>query len=282
MRVLFLAILMQVLGTINAHAEYEVSGNSRFAEFYTVQEIGAKPSGELSSLNPLDVAEDIWNDLDTHYQLQARVYSLIEFIHHNEVYGDVSEPYKRDKHFGTWIRDPHDNSCYNTRAKVLIRDSSSKVTFARNGCTVASGNWEDPYTGREHTRASDVQIDHFVPLKNAYISGAYRWSSQRRCLYANYMGNNFHLLSVNGKENTTKSDRTPEGYMPPQRSYQCQYLVQWLKTKLIWSLGLTPPEKETVLNLVRENHCSISDFKYSEQELMGQRRFISENMDLCQ
>lgn len=279
MRIFILAVLLAAVSAASAE-ETSGSGNPRFDEYYTVNE--SLNSSAPISLNPVEAVKELWESTGNFQSLKERIYSLIDFDHHDEEYGNVGEPYNRKKHFGSWMVDPRDNTCYNTRAKVLIRDSSVEVTFTRNGCTVASGDWADPYGGGNYSQASDIQVDHFVPLKNAYISGAYKWSPSKRCLYGNFLGNNFHLLPVYGMENNKKSDKTPEGYMPSDTSYNCQYLENWLKVKLIWSLGLTPPEKESVLELIRENQCELSQLTFSAQELEEQRRFMTDNMDLCQ
>ncbi|WP_374074111.1 HNH endonuclease family protein [Bdellovibrio bacteriovorus] len=281
MKISFLMMLLLVVSVGNA-ATTDTLGNPRFDDFYTVKEQVVKSHDTTNSINPVDMAHSMWSDVESFYEISAKIYSLVEFDYHKEKYGDVTEPYNRQKHFGGWLNDHRDDNCYNTRAKVLIRDSSVPVSFRSNGCTVSSGKWADPYGARDYTSAADIQIDHFVPLKNAYISGAYKWNREKRCLYGNFLGNDFHLLAVYGKENSSKSDKTPEGYMPPNRAYQCQYLAQWLKIKLIWSLGLTPPEKDTVVELVRDNHCDLNQFAFSAQELAQQRRFIADNMNLCQ
>ena len=86
--------------------------------------------------------------------------------------------YDRDE-FGGWI--DVDNDCQNTRAEILIDNSKEEVFFRSfNNCVVDSGYWYDPYTDRHYSLAEDVQIDHFVPLKNAYISGAHEWSEDRK------------------------------------------------------------------------------------------------------
>ncbi|WII73658.1 HNH endonuclease family protein [Bdellovibrio sp. 22V] len=275
-----LVILLLAASSFNASA-METKGNPRFDEFYTVKEKSVSFSDHVS-LNPLDTAQKWWSESDEFAELRATVFNLLDFEHHAEKYGDVNEPYNRQKHFGGWINDRRDDTCLNTRGKVLVRDSSVDVTMNTNGCSVRAGRWDDPYSGREYTQAADIQIDHYVALKNAYISGAYKWDRAKRCLYANYLGNNFHLLAVYGKENNSKSDKTPEGWMPSNKSYHCQYLAQWLKVKMIWSLGLTPPEKDAVVELVQQNHCDLSQMKYSAQELDEQRRFIADNKDLCQ
>lgn len=276
MKIYILSLLL--ITACRAYSQ-ESSANPRFDEYYTVRE--AQNFSQNLSLNPIEAAKDLWVSAESLQDLKKLVYSLLDFEYHEDSYGDVDEPYNRQKHFGSWVDDSRDDNCYSTRAKVLIRDSAEEVTFSRNGCTVATGYWADPYAGDSYTDAKDIQVDHFVPLKNAYISGAYKWSPRERCLYANFLGNNFHLLPVYGKENNKKSDKTPEGYMPRNSSYSCQYLAQWLKIKLIWSLGLTPPEKEKILALIQENDCDISQMSFSAQELTEQRQFMNENMDLC-
>ncbi|MFV8258168.1 HNH endonuclease family protein [Bdellovibrio bacteriovorus] len=273
-------MLVATSGTSNALAEENLA-NPRFDDYYTVRE-SISPNSENFTA-PWEAALDLIHENEEFFtELRSRLYSLVRFDHHTDGYGNVGERYDRAKHFGGWLNDHRDDNCHNTRAKVLMRDSEVPVGFASNGCTVSTGQWQDPYGDRQYSRASDIQIDHFVPLKNAYISGAHKWNRVKRCLYSNYLGNEFHLLSVFGKENASKSDKTPEGYMPPNPAYRCQYLVQWLKVKMIWSLGLTPPEKDTVLRLASENRCDLNEFVYSEGDLQNQRRFMNDNMALCE
>ncbi|KHD88408.1 MAG: hypothetical protein OM95_09805 [Bdellovibrio sp. ArHS] len=258
-----------------------LAGGKARAQYYMVEESPQSPS-QKTSLNPLDVSAELISETHDWNELADRVLSLLNFSYSSEKYADYSERYNRAKHFGSWLRDHSDGTCHNTRAKVLIRDSSVQVSFSANGCTVTAGHWADPYSNRDYQRASEIQIDHFVPLKNAYISGAYKWNWQRRCLYANYMGNEYHLLSVYGPENSSKSDKTPEGYMPPNRAYQCQYLAQWLKVKLIWSLALSVSEKKAVEELAQANHCTAAELSFSQSDLAAQRRYIANNINLCQ
>lgn len=210
------------------------------------------------------------------------ILELTHFIEHSGAMPVPDEPYKRERHFGRWIRDPRTpKDCRNIRSKVLERDSLGPVQMTNDGCVVTRGEWLDPYGGRTYTDSRDIQIDHFVPLKNAYISGGYRWSRQEKCLYANYMGNDFHLIAVDGVENNQKSDSTPEKYLPSQKSYRCQYLSQWLKIKLIWSLAMTKSEVDSIRRLVKDNQCQLQDFKYHRVDLDNQRRFRQQNLDLC-
>lgn len=189
-------------------------------------------------------------------------------------------PYNRSRHFGSWRRGSA--SCLNTRADVLIRDSQIPVKMRSSGCTVDSGLWTDPYGGRDYRRASDIEIDHFVPLKNAYINGAHKWTAAKRCVYTNFLGDAEHLLPVHSKENGKKSDRAPDGYMPPQRSYHCRYIANWLRIKFTWGLALSSSEKERIENIIRGENCSLQEFQISPSELQRLRRFIADNEKTCQ
>ncbi|MCC2680377.1 MAG: hypothetical protein K0R29_2953 [Pseudobdellovibrio sp.] len=204
---------------------------------------------------------------------------LLRFEDINQTFPRPAEPYKRDVQYGSWLKDK--DSCLNTRAKVLQRDSSTNVTFLPNGCTVDAGSWDDPYTGKLHEKAKDIQIDHVVALKNSYMTGGHEWSSAKRCLYANYMGNNFHLLSVNGPENLKKGDTTPSQYVPPNKAYTCEFLKNWLSIKTIWALRITPKEGDAIQKIAAENNCEKSKMQMSQDYLESQKRYIEENMDLC-
>ncbi|KAL2155754.1 hypothetical protein VTH82DRAFT_496 [Thermothelomyces myriococcoides] len=87
--------------------------------------------------------------------------------------------YSRDK-FPTW--ETISGTC-NTREYVLQRDGTNVVTDS--SCAAQSGTWYSPYDGATWTAASDVDIDHMVPLKNAWISGANSWSTAKRTQFAN-------------------------------------------------------------------------------------------------
>ncbi len=252
-----------------------------FDNYYTVRE-NPVSSSIHSELDPLQTFQELFED---EYQplsaVRAAVLSLFNFVHHQDPYGDAAQPYNRTRHFGGWVRGTAGVTCQNTRAQVLVRDSLEKVTFNNKGCIVAQGKWVDPYTAQTVITAAQMDIDHFVPLKNAYLSGAHKWDFERRCLYANYRGNNFHLLAVTNSANRSKGDKSPLDYMPENPAYRCQYLAQWLKVKLIWSLGLTPPEREALIQLAQQNQCSPALFQFQIQELNSQRKAIADAKDLC-
>ena len=118
------------------------------------------------------------------------------------------EGYERSE-FGGWT-DP-DKDCQNTRHEILIRTSQVEVVFSGSDeCRVVYGLWYDPYTNKEYEDAfEDIEIDHFVPLKNAYISGAHEWSEERKKEYSTYTSYDYHLLAVNSEANSDKSAMGP-------------------------------------------------------------------------
>lgn len=235
-----------------------------------------------------DFISDLKSDEDFHYSdyytikedPRLQYVNLLNFLHVTNVLPYPSEPYNRKVHFGEWIRDP-DGTCMNTRGKVLVRDTQKTVTYNPNGCTVNKGEWFDPYTAKTFVLASEIQIDHMVPLKNAYMTGAHEWNYKKRCLYANFLGNDFHLLAVKGSENLHKSDNSPSGYMPPNSKYKCQYLKDWLEIKAIWKLRITPKEATAIQNIYKNESCASKEFLVANAEIKDQRKYMEENANLC-
>ncbi len=193
------------------------------------------------------------------------------------------ESYNRIHHFGRWINDKHDRGCYDTRTKVLIRDSVLPIVFkSGDHCSVESGQWLDPYTKSILTDAIlDVQIDHLVPLKNAYISGAHAWNYKKRCFYANYLGANYHLKPIDGNENAKKGDDSPADYIPSNKKYRCTYIKNWLKVKSLWNLEMTLTEANAIKKIIYEENCNTSTLTISEAEIKLYNLFFKNNQNLC-
>lgn len=253
---------------------------------FTVLELTALPA--LATAAPSDFPRH-----GSHYMIndtavrignsKTQVIDLTDWVRKARDMPATSKPYNRTQQFGKWIDDPTDRTCFNTRGKVLERDSSSEVyVSAENECLVAEGRWKDPYTNGTLTLAADVQVDHMVPLKNAFISGAWQWTQKKRCAYTNFMGNSFHLLSVDATENMSKSDQAPDEYLPSNKRYICTYLMNWLKVKAIWSLKLTPPETEAIKNAIADYNCKIDSFVLPKSELTRQRTKIKDFEKVCE
>ena len=213
------------------------------------------------------------------------VISLIDYLRSNiTASGSRRIPdYDRATDFGTWAY-PDAGSCKNTRAWVLLRDAdpNAKITYTNGtGCSVLTGLWHDPYTGTDFKKARDLDIDHVVPLHNAWLSGAHKWTSPRRCHYANFMKNAIHLLPVSNSENRLKGDRGPDIYMPPNQGEKCSYLSKWMKIKTIWELSSTQAEVQAIEQLFTANNCSAQDNLISATDLQQQRELSDDPIQQC-
>jgi hypothetical protein len=187
--------------------------------------------------------------------------------------GFRAPPYNRREHFGSWVR-PVRGSCTNTRTVVLIRSTKNpeKITYTTSRrCTIATGEWDDPYTEQSFESARDIQIDHVVPLKHAWDNGAARWNYARRCHFANFLEYEKHLLVVHGEENMRKGDRSPEQYVPPSMNFRCEYLKIWLSIKAAWGLEVRLTEQAAVKQRLLEGNCKRDDLAIPAEEL---RRYI--------
>ena len=151
--------------------------------------------------------------------------------------------------FGGWI--DADGDGFNTRAEVLMSESKVEVTWNTRR-TILTGRWYSLYDAATWTKASDVDIDHVVPLAEAWRSGAWSWSSARRSSYANDLGVAFTLRAVTDNVNQSKSDADPSNWMPPLRTFWCTYLGDWVAIKARWQLSMDQSEWGRIKNLLTD------------------------------
>jgi hypothetical protein len=150
--------------------------------------------------------------------------------------------------FKHWI-DANGNGC-DTREEVLIAESQSKAQVDAYGCKVIEGDWLSPYDNVMHTNPSELDIDHMVPLKEAWDSGAWSWTSAQRQTFANDLSDARALIAVTAGQNRSKSDKDPSNWIPPQKSYTCTYLSEWVAIKAHWKLSMDQSEFGRIKNLL--------------------------------
>ncbi|KAE8143158.1 class I glutamine amidotransferase-like protein [Aspergillus pseudotamarii] len=151
--------------------------------------------------------------------------------------------YDRDL-FPHWISQGH--SC-DTREVVLARDGED--VEKNDSCSPTSGTWYSPYDGKTWTDKSDLDIDHVVPLSNAWKSGASDWTTDQRQAFANDLENP-QLLAVTNSVNREKSDDGPEDWKPPLTSYYCTYAKMWVRVKSVYNLTITQDEKGALVDML--------------------------------
>lgn len=150
--------------------------------------------------------------------------------------------YRRDR-FPHW-REVGANC--DVRDKVLERDGTQ---IRRRGCNVVGGRWVSVYEDETFTRTSDVDVDHVVPLANAWRSGANEWDDDRRSDFANDLTRP-QLRAVSASANRAKGDQDPSQWKPPNRAAWCDYARDWIAVKHYWRLTVTTAEKSALTRML--------------------------------
>jgi hypothetical protein len=141
-----------------------------------------------------------------------------------------------------------DNDCQNTRHEILISTSNKPVEFkTEKGCTVAMGEWFDPYSGDTFIESSDLDLDHIVPLKFAHGHGADIWSRERKETFANDLDN---LVLVQASLNRQKGANGVDDWLPPNQSYRCEYITRFNAIMAKYDLKYIPAEQRVVNKMV--------------------------------
>jgi hypothetical protein len=178
----------------------------------------------------------------------------------SEISSSIPE-YDRDD-WNYWIDENGD--CQNTRHEVLIEETLETVTYTNDSyCSVSTGKWYGSYTGQYYYNASELDIDHFIPLKNAHQSGGYNWSSEKKEEFANYRLDPNNLIAVNLSANRSKGARGPDEWKPSNTEYWCEYAYDWIRIKDYWNLTATQAEWDALVSMIET--CP-ADFAYADAE----------------
>ena len=155
--------------------------------------------------------------------------------------------YDRSK-FPLWIDADHDGC--DTRDEVLIAEAVT-APHVGSGCTLSGGTWFSKYDGISTTDPSTFDIDHLVPLAEAWRSGAWRWNTDTRTRYANDLGYGPDLVAVSAHTNRSKGDQEPTTWLPPRSSFDCTYSAWWVAVKWRWHLQVDQTEKDFLTGELR-------------------------------
>ncbi|MGP4112860.1 HNH endonuclease family protein [Streptomyces sp. 4N509B] len=126
------------------------------------------------------------------------------------------------------------------RETVLARDGVDVV--AGSDCYPTSGEWHSPYDGEVLDVAAEVDIDHMVPLAEAWRSGAAEWTTDRREEFANDLANP-QLIATSATSNRSKGDQDPADWQPTVETYHCAYARMWIRSKHVWELSVDTDER---------------------------------------
>ncbi len=160
----------------------------------------------------------------------------------------ASENYKREK-FGRWF--DLDNNCLNTRHELLKKRSILPVKLRQDGCLVLYGHWVDPYTQAEYFEASELDIDHLVPLKFSWLYGGNSWpNSKLRSFYNDPM----NLFIVGKAINRSKGAMGPLEWLPPNSNINCVYVTRFIDVVKKYELSL-PKKKKRGYEKLKNKVC---------------------------
>jgi hypothetical protein len=153
--------------------------------------------------------------------------------------------------FKHWI-DADKDKC-DTRKEVLIQEAVT-VPKLSSGCAFNGGKWISSYDGLTTTDYSTLDIDHMVPLSEAWRSGAWKWSPAQREAFANDLTDSRSLIAVTASLNRQKSDQDPSTWLPPVD--KCTYVSNWIAIKVRYSLTVDTVEANALTTLVAS--CAIT------------------------
>lgn len=153
--------------------------------------------------------------------------------------------YARDL-FPMWL-DLDGDGC-DTRQEVLVDEAEGPVQRDPYGrCpTVVAGDWTSIYDGVRLTEPGELDVDHLVPLAEAWRSGAHAWDAERRARFANHLDEPDHLIAVTASSNRSKGDSPPNVWRPPAQESWCRYATAWVQVKVTWALTATSAERDAL------------------------------------
>ncbi len=162
--------------------------------------------------------------------------------------------------FKHWI-DADRNGC-DTRKEVLIEEAVVKPKKGPK-CTLTGGKWVSSYDGKTYTKDSALDIDHVVPLAEAWRSGAWAWTPAQRQEFANDIRDSRVLIAVTASANRSKGDRDVKSWLPAKD--KCSYIEAWVAVKVRYTLTFDPGELSVIQNYFTS--CNITNV--SAEVLVG-------------
>ena len=200
----------------------------------STQSVSSATAYQSASSTESPLAADLLNELSVKGRAPKTGYSRAEF---GQAWADVDR-----------------NGC-DTRNDILKRDLTNLAFKAKTrNCVVLSGILNDPYSGerieflRGEKTSELVQIDHIVALSNAWQTGAFQKSLSERTQLAN---DPLNLLAVKGALNSQKGDGDAATWLPPLKSFRCEYVARQIAVKKKYQLWVTNPEKEAMVRILK-------------------------------
>lgn len=155
---------------------------------------------------------------------------------------EVEDGYDR-AHFEHWI-DADGDGC-DTRQEVLIAESLAPIRLD-DGCRIEGGTWFSAADGDTLTNPASLDINHVVPLREAWASGAHAWTPERREAFANDLLDDRTLQAVSSGVNRQQGERDPASWLPATQDVACGFVRDWVAIKASWGLSVDELERRAI------------------------------------
>jgi hypothetical protein len=201
---------------------------------------------DAGTVEPLGVATD---SNDVNYSSPSADAKLArDVLEQLEVKGRAPKTgYSREEFYKTW---PNIDGC-SLRQIIIKREVGDSAKM--DGCDVIAGTFIEPYTGQTFTAtqksdfSKSIQIDHVVALSDAWQKGAqYKTKEERYALATDPL----NLLAVDSSANQQKSDGDAATWLPPNKSFRCQYVARQVSVKYKYALWVTEAEHDTIADIL--------------------------------
>lgn len=161
--------------------------------------------------------------------------------------------YTRAQFGSAWI-DTDKNGC-DQRNDILKRDLTGETFQAgTKNCVALTGTLADKYTGktikfvRGVKTSTAVQIDHIIPLSDAWQKGAQKLTAEQRKQLAN---DPLNLMASDGPTNGAKGDRDAATWLPPNKAFRCEYVTRQTEVKAKYRLWMTQAEHDAIAGILK-------------------------------
>jgi hypothetical protein len=193
-----------------------------------------------------------------------------DFIQYSEEY---IGGYDR-KLFKHWV-DADKNGC-DTRKDVLIAEAIIKPKIGAK-CVLSGGTWVSSYDNKTFKGSgSGLDVDHMVPLAEAWRSGAWQWTPEEREKFANDLQDERVLIAVSATSNRSKSDKDPANWLPKgSKDAVCDYVFNWVAIKYRFSLTIDPKERKAIERITLEPSCADRHSQTMVKPLLQFQKYIS-------
>ena len=174
--------------------------------------------------------------------------------------------------FKHWI-DADKNGC-NTRQEVLIEEAIVKPKIGKK-CVLSGGTWISSYDNKTiKGSGSTLDVDHTVPLAEAWRSGAWAWTNEERQLFANDLKDNRVLIAVTASSNRSKSDRDLANWLPKaSKEVVCDYVFAWIAVKSRYYLSVDPKESAVIERIAFEPSCNARNASNTYKPLIAFEKY---------